>query len=288
MTNIIGSKPTSPLQQRTIDCMILSGLADSTQKTYMWELRQLSRYYGHPPEQLDAEQIRDYVLQRIHSGCAPASTNVTVAALRLFYIKVLDEPERIAQLSRRPVKDRLPRPISEADVMRLFKATFDVRYRTAFELAYSTGLRISEVLELQPDDLSREQQMVRVRRGKGGHERRVFVPPALFEKLDRYWRQIYPKPQCWLFYGKSPEQPLKAHTLRRAFNQARDRVGLGRDITFHSLRHSLATHLLERGAPPHVVQDVLGHKSADSTRVYARSTAAMFQRLDHPAAILNR
>lgn len=77
---------------------------------------------------------------------------------------------------------------------------------------------------------------------------------------------------------------ITAQSLRKAFNASRDRAGLGRDVTFHCLRHAVATYLHECGAETSVVQDLLGHKSQDATRVYARTTGAMFRRLDHPVA----
>ncbi len=92
------------------------------------------------------------------------------------------------------------------------------------------------------------------------------------------------QPTSWLFVHHSPDRPITTDSLRRAFNRSRDRAGLDRGITFHCLRHAIGTHLHERGAPISVVQDVLGHKSAAATRVYARITSTMFRKLDHPLA----
>ena len=95
------------------------------------------------------------------------------------------------------------------------------------------------VVALEVSDIDSVKCFIHVRNGKGGHERLVFLPPTLLEALRSYYRQIYPKPESWLFYGANPSQKLKAATLRHAFNQARDLAGISEDFTFHGLRHYL-------------------------------------------------
>ncbi len=81
-----------------------------------------------------------------------------------------------------------------------------------------------------------------------------------------------------------PDEPMSAAALHRAFKKARERVGIASRHSFHSLRHSTATHLLERGGNIEVIRDALGHRSADTTRGYARVTGTMFAALDHPVS----
>ena len=206
----------------------------------------------------------------------------------MFYTHVLGCPERVEHLTMRKVPERLPKAMEESQVKALLMSTYDIRYRAALRLAYSTGLRLSEVVSVKVTDIDSGKRLVRVACGKGGHERAVFLPSSTLEALGDYYRQVYPKPDSWLFYGTSTDEPIKPSTLRQAFNKARDRAGIGEQFTFHSLRHSYATHLLQRGATRDEVQDLLGHKSPESTRTYARITSAMFERLDHPADQLNR
>ena len=288
MSHCNGSKPHSPLRQATTDYMQLAGLAPKTQQAYLRELNLLANYYQCSPIKLSAEQVEAYILGRIEAGLKPNSTNLIIAACRLFYVKVVDCPERVARLSMRRVPDRLPNAMDESQIQSLLDATRKLRYRAAIELSYSAGLRISEVVALQIDDIDSAGQMIHVRCGKGGHERVVFVPPEVFESLRRYWLAVDPKPSSWVFYGQSPDKQLKVATLRGAFNTARKSAGLDDKFTFHSLRHSIATNLFDRGARRDVVQDLLGHKSDESTRVYARTTATTFRDLDHPAKHLAR
>ena len=152
----------------------------------------------------------------------------------------------------------------------------------AITLTYGCALRISEVIQVQVDDVDFENHRLRIRRGKGGHERVTWCPEPILVHLRGYIESTWPRPHTWLFYGATPDSPISRAGLSNAFNAARTVLALGDEITYHSLRHSTATHLHERGVPLTVVQDLLGHKSLDSTRVYARTTGPMFEQLTHP------
>ncbi len=117
---------------------------------------------------------------------------------------------------------------------------------------------------LKIDDVRSEERLLHIARGNGGHERMAHLPDPVLDALRRYWKNTLPHPQSWLFYGASPERPMTAMSLRTAFKRSRDRGGLDRGITFHCLRHAIATHLYERGARISVVQDYLGHKSPET------------------------
>ena len=135
---------------------------------------------------------------------------------------------------------------------------------------------------MQLIDIKSDKRLLHIRSGKGGAERMAPLPDGLVEYLRRYCKNLFPRPVTWLFYGESPEVPLKIDTLRVAFKKACRKAGVDGCHTFHSLRHSAATHWHERGGNIDVIQDVLGHRNADTTRGYARATGKMFETLDHP------
>ena len=185
-------------------------------------------------------------------------------------------------LRMRKVPRGLPRAMSEEEIERLLMATPDLRYRTSMTLTYACGLRISETVAVTIDDVKSKEGLLHVRSGKGATERMAPLPDGMVDHLKDYWRKTYPKPVSWLFYGRSPEHAIKQDTLRQAFNRARDLAGIASHHTFHGLRHSAATHMFEAGGSIDVIQDALGHRSADTTRNYARATSAMFKDLSHP------
>ena len=278
----MNAREVSPLRQKTVDVMTMKGLSPVTQKHYLREIAKFDRHTGHQLDVQTEDAIRDWILMLIDGGLAPRTTNVAVAALRLFYDTVLGQPEKVAALRFRQVPDRLPRTMPEEDVEHLIQAMTDMRYRMATLVAYGSALRVSEVVSLQVPDIRRNEGLLHIRKGKGNRERMAYLSDAVLGELERYWKTTWPRPESWLFYRKAPDEPITVRALQIAFGKARDQIGLDRGLTFHCLRHAAATHLLERGASQSVVQDVLGHKSPRSTRTYARTTSVMFRSLDHP------
>ncbi len=271
----------SPLRQRMIDQMRIANFAESTQTIYIGEIAQLAKHYKASPADLDADQVRAWVLSGIDRGLKPATTNVTVAALKFFYAETLGCPERVAGLRARKKPRKLPRHMEE-EVERIILATPDLRYRAAIVTAYGVGLRISETVAIKIGDIKSDQKLLHIPSGKGGTERMAPMPEAVIHYLRGYYKNIWPEPESWLFYGASPDVPIRTGDLHVAFKKARERAGVDSRHTFHCLRHSAATHLHERGGNMEVIRDMLGHRRADTTREYARSTARMFEGLDHP------
>ena len=232
----------TPLRQRMIDQMRIANLAESTCITYIGEIEHLAKHYNASPADLDADHLRAWVLSGIDRGLSPATTNVTVAALKFFYCDTLRCPERVA------------------------------------------GLRISETVAIKTGDIKSDKKLLHIPSGKGGTERMAPLPHGVIDYLRGYWKNMWPQPAIWLFYGASPDVPIRTGTLNQAFKKARDKAGIDSRFSFHCLRHSTATHLHERGANMEVIRDALGHRRADTTREYARATAKMFEGLDHPVS----
>ena len=277
-----GAVKGSPLRQRMIEQMRIANLAESTQSAYLFEVERLARHYGTSPADLDAEQLRDWVLKLIDRGLSPSSTNSTLAAFRFLYVETLGCAERVAGLRNRKKPRALPRHMTAEEVERLILATPDLQHRAAFVTAYGAGLRVSETVAGKVGDIESDRKCLHIPSGKGGTERMAPLPDGVIHYLRSYFKSIWPQPASWLFYGASPDEQISAQTLHRAFKKARERVGIAPCHSFHSLRHSAATHPLERGGNIEVIRDALGHRSADTTRGYARATGKMFEALDHP------
>ena len=139
-----GAAKCSPLRQRMIDQMRIANLAASTQTAYLFEVERMAKHYGASPVDLDAEQVRDFVLTLIDKGLSPSSTNSTLSALRFLYVETLGCPERVAGVRNRKFPARLPRAMTEQEVEHLILATPALQHRAAFVTAYGAGLRVSE------------------------------------------------------------------------------------------------------------------------------------------------
>ena len=176
----------------------------------------------------------------------------------------------MAGLRNRKKPLALPRHMTAMEVERLILATPDLRHRAAFIAAYGAGLRVSETVRVKVGDIKPDRKCLHIPSGKGGAERMAPLPDGVIHYLRSYWKNIWPQPATWLFYGASPDRPMPTQALHRAFKQARDKLGIDPRHSFHSLRHSAPTHLLERRADIEVIRDALGHRSADTTRSYRK------------------
>src|SRR2546428_11313657 len=138
--------------------------------------------------------------------------------------------------------------------------------------AYATGLRLSEVLHLRVSDIDSQRRVIRVHLGKGHKDREVMLSPKLLDLLREYWRQY--RPQTWLFPGQGGQDPLSPSSVQRVCLEARQRSGLGKKVSSHSLGHSFATHLLDAGVDLRTIQLLLGHRSLSTTARYLHVSKA--------------
>jgi len=267
------AKPeVSLLRQRMIRDMELASLTDGTQQTYIGAVVRLQQHYQIRPDRLSEKQVQQYVLWlREEKKVAKGTFQTDWYGLKFFYYRTLgvDWPLFTRKKVRPPRRQRLPVPISWEDGHRLIAALRKPSYRLCCSLMLALGLRIGDVLALTVPSINSTQMIVRVI-GKGNKERILPLPPTLLVALRAFWT-THRHPRL-LFPNRNGTAPLCQNSLRRAFNKARDSLGINQNITPHSLRHGFATHLLENGVDIRVVQMLLGHASLDSTEIYTHLT----------------
>jgi site-specific recombinase XerD len=156
--------------------------------------------------------------------------------------------------------------LSLEEVCAFLKAFTNPKYRVLVMLAYSTGLRTSELLHLRVGDIDSKRMMIRVEEGKGRKDRYVPLSATLLIWLRAYWKMA--RPSHYLFPGKVPGMPLAASSLSRAVASARNLSGISKAVTVRMLRHSFATHLLESGTNIRIIQTLLGHRNLNTTAIY--------------------
>jgi site-specific recombinase XerD len=195
-----------------------------------------------------------------------ASTiNQAISAVRFFFNEVMRR-EWDVEIHYQRAPQRVPVTLTPDEVSRLLAAVPNLRERTAMEIAYASGLRLGEVLNLKLTDIDSGRMILRVDQGKGKKDRNVMLSPALLETLRAYWRAS--KPRIWLFPSPVGKGPLNATIFQRAVAQAKQVARIGKPVSFHSLRHSFATHLLESGVNVRTIQALLGHRSLGTTQRY--------------------
>jgi integrase/recombinase XerD len=257
----------TPLRQRMIDDMRLRNLAAGTQQNYISHVAAYARYYNVSPEQLDQEDLRNYLLFLLEERKLSAEgVNQQVSALKFLYLTTLDMPWNDVDFPRAKRSRHLPIVLSREEVIQFFDYVPSLKYRAALMTCYGAGLRISEAVSLKVSDIDSQRMLIRVEQGKGRKDRYTILSPRLLDVLRTYWRATRPPEfllPCWR-KGKH----LSDNTLRQACTDAWLRSGLRKKVSAHTLRHSFATHLLENGTDIRVIQVLLGHSQIDTTAHY--------------------
>jgi len=195
-----------------------------------------------------------------------ASTlNQAINAVRFFFNGVLHRDWAL-EIHYQRAPQRVPVTLTPDEVGRLLAAVPGLRERVAMEIAYAAGLRLNEVLHLKLTDIDSQKMLIRVEQGKGKVDRNVMLAASLLESLRAYWKES--KPRGWLFPGHPPKRPMHATLIQRAFIVAKQAARISKPVSFHSLRHSFATQLLESGVNVRTIQALLGHRSLGTTQRY--------------------
>ena len=258
----------SPLRQRMIEDMSIRQFGPKTQQDYVRVVADFAGFLGRSPDQAEPEDLRRYQLHLASEGASPAKMNAAVSALRFFFKVTLARSgfgERLATVRK---EDRLPQVLSPEEVALLLHCAPSLKHRAALSVAYGCGLRVSEIVHLKVGDIDSARMLIRVEQGKGRKDRYVMLSPDLLELLRRWWRAG--RPQGWLVPGRDPGQPITTRQLDRACKAAAATAALDKRVSMHTLRHSFATHLLERRTDIRVIQVLLGHRKLDTTARYTR------------------
>lgn len=270
------------LRNRMEEDLKLKGLSPSTQRNYLLYCRKFAAHYGRSPAEMGEAEIRRFLMHAMQVEQVSYQTyRQILAALKFLYTVTLGrqwEVERIPFPKHRVRK--LPEAPTGDQVLALFGAIGSPKYRALLIACYAAGLRILEACRLKVGDIDSKRMVIRVREGKGSKDRFAPLSPRHLEMLRCYWR-IY-RPADWLFPGRAEAGHISPDTVRQVFAKARDRAGLGRWCTPHTLRHAFATHLLENGTDLVVIQALLGHTSIKTTSIYTHVRVDHIRRTGSP------
>jgi len=274
---------------------VVRRLSPRSIESYGRDLLALARFAegrGKPPNALTTQDLEAFVRQLMAEGYAPRSVARVVAGVRGFFRHLLVERAIAADPAddlRPPRAWRaLPRYLSLEEVDRLLEAP-DVatprglRDRALIELLYATGLRVSELVGLKPGDLHLDVGYLTCI-GKGDKQRVVPVGDQARDWVARYLREGRPallkgSASAWLFPSGRGASPLTRVGFWKLLKRYAVQAGVTTDVSPHVLRHSFATHLLDRGADLRAIQLMLGHADLSTTQIYTHVLEARLKQL---------
>ena len=280
MTSIIPREAISPLRARMIEDMTVRNFGAHTQSDYVRAVKKLAAFLGRSPDTATAEDLRRFQIDLVGNGVTPSTVNNTVTALRFFFSTTMDRPDRTRHLALVHQPRKIPVVLSPEEVVRLLEMTPDVKYQTAFSVAYGAGLRVSEVAALKVSDIDSDRMRLRVERGKGSKDREAMLSERLLEQLRDWWR--FARPTTWLFAGQDPINHISTRQLNRVCHMAAQAARITKRVTPHTLRHSFATHLMEQGVDIRVIQVLLGHAKLETTALYTKVASNIIRDVTSP------
>ena len=250
--------------------MEMRGFSYHTKDSYLRKTKDVMKYFKKPMEEVTIEELRNFLLIYLKEErkLSERSVNYYNSVIRFMYEVTMDKLINKKQLpmyrKRRKMKDVL----TKEELSTFFNACDNYMYKTIFMLIYGSGLRISEALNLRIEDIDSRKMRIFVRKGKGEKERYTVLPQTGLEMLRKYYQMYKPKhPEGYLFLNREGN-PLTVERTRVFFRRYRRNAKIDEKFVVHSLRHSFATDLIERGATILEVKELMGHSNIRSTMEY--------------------
>lgn len=252
--------------------MRLRNYSERTISSYVSSLVGLSKFYNCSPMKLTSEQIKDYAYHLLQTKkVSPSTINQLISAWKILQVDILNKDWEKIKLKRARREKKLPMVLSQKETIALVGALSNKKHRAILSLAYATGMRRCELLQLKPSDIDTERKVIRVVRGKGNKTREIPIQDGLIRQLREYYKSYHPK--TYLFEGQVPGTPYSESSMYKVVKNAGKKVNLKKKPSPHVLRHCFATHMLERGMNLKRLQLLMGHNSLSSTSIYLHLAA---------------
>jgi len=248
--------------------LVIRGFSQRTIKAYLGINRRFLVFIGKSAKEVTTQDIKNHLLYLKLKGLSNTSLNLTISALKFYFEQVLKR--KLFFNIKRPKREKyLPTVLTKAEIVRLLEATQNLKHQLLLSLMYGSGLRVSEAVSLKIAQLDCLGRKILVKSGKGAKDRLTLLSKKSIDLLNRYW-PLLPGNQTYLFAGVGHQGHLTSRSAEKIFKQALNRAGIKKSAGCHSLRHSFATHLLEKGTELNVIQKLLGHENIKTTQIYAR------------------
>ncbi len=272
----------------------LRGFSPRTIETYLYQNQKFLQFIKKEPEKIQEKDIKEY-LGHLLSDKKDAHTSVALAkaALKFYYDEILKKG--IVNLKTPKLARKLPEVLSTEEVKRLLNAITHTKSRIIVKLLYSSGIRLSECLNLRIEDLELGNKIGWVRGGKGGKDRMFILSHDVAEEILNYVNKINRR-SGYLFTRKEGDnagdqnaknsRPLTPRNVQRLVKNAVRKANINKKITPHKLRHSFATHLLEAGTDIRIIQELLGHSNLQTTQIYTKVSQQQLRKVKSPLDLL--
>lgn len=259
--------------KRVVQHLVLKHYSKSTITTYRNELHVFFKLLGLiSPEHLSPEDIKRYLQKCVTDGLTESTLHSRINALKYYYERVLNKEKFFFDIPRPKKPLLLPRFFTQDEITSIIKAAGNLKHRTMLMLTYSAGLRVSETITLRVPQVDEGRRCIFIHRAKGKKDRIVQLSPVLVVVLREYKKEYKVAAEGYLFSGQHPGYPYSSRSLQLVLERAKKRAGILKPGSIHALRHSFATHLLDKGTDVTMIMKLLGHNDIKTTLRYLHVT----------------
>ena len=269
---------TVNLFQETEDVLKLRNYSRKTIKSYLFYINDFLFFAKRSGLSNKDEAIKRFLLNRQVSGQSPQTINLALNAIKFFYREVIKSPDKI-DLKFAKINKRLPVVLSCAEIEKIISNISNNKHRLMIALAYGAGLRVSEVVNMWLKDINIAELTIHIKQAKSKKDRITVFPQKMIMDIQN---MIAGKQGDDFIFESNRGGKLTTTTAQRIFENALKKSEIQKDATFHSLRHSFATHLLENGVDIRYVQELLGHQNIRTTQIYTHVTNPALRNIKSP------
>ncbi|MBN1494647.1 tyrosine-type recombinase/integrase [Candidatus Peregrinibacteria bacterium] len=250
--------------KRMAEELLIRNYSPRTEKIYLYCIGEYFKFDSDAATRCSSEKIREFLLFKSKNGAGPVMYNLYLNAIKFFYKTALVRRKEIKiPYAKRPKS--MPKTLGREDILQILSVITNYKHKLLIALTYGAGLRLSEVIGLKKINLDFSNNSIEIKNSKGGKSRITIMPEKIKEKLRQYTRHL-----AWADYvfESSRGGKMSPRTAQKIFKNALKKAQIETSATFHSLRHSFATHLMENGTNIRFIQELLGHSSIKTTQIY--------------------
>lgn len=222
--------------------------------------------------------IESYLLKKQENGKSSQTVNLALNAIKFLYREVMESESKICFKCAKRSK-KLPVVLSRNEISKIINCTDNQKHKLSISLSYAAGLRVSEIISLKIKDIDFNELTIHIKNAKGRKDRITVFPKKLINDIKKL--TVGKNGDDFVFESNRGGK-LTTTTFQKIFQNALQKSGIQKDATFHSLRHSFATHLLENGVDVRYVQELLGHANIRTTQIYTQVTNPSLKNIKSP------
>ncbi|WP_413998206.1 tyrosine-type recombinase/integrase [Flavobacterium sp. W1B] len=264
-----------------VDTILALNYSSSTLQTYTSSfLKFLKDNQYRDPKTITQAEMTKYLASIMERGLSATSGHSIVNALQFYYQQVLKLKNFELSLPRPKKEKKLPTVLTMEECLQIFRVVDNPKHKLLLLIGYGAGLRVSEIVTLQWQDILFTEHKIHIKNAKGKKDRIVMLPYSIVNTLE-YYRKLY-QPNHYVFEGQFAGEPYSTGSVQSVMREAIKKSGLSKKATVHTLRHSFATHLLEGGTDIRYIQKFLGHASIKTTTIYTHVTKMATDKVTSP------